>query len=279
MVDPQEGLSYSGMLALARAAEAAGFEGFVRSDHWLSLEGNWAQPATDAWTTLAGLARDTRLIRLGTLVSPVTFRHPVALAKIVATVDEMSGGRVELGIGAGWYRPEHQRFGLPDPSRAERFELLEEHLEIVLGLWTEPAFSFTGRHYELTDAVCEPKPVQRPHPPVVVGGYGKPRLVRLAATYADELNLDSPTPDTCREVRARLDDACRAVYRDPAAVAMSAMLMWGLADAAARPVDQRGRMEAYRDAGVQRIVLNVWPGPGDPEMVECFGREVVAAFA
>jgi alkanesulfonate monooxygenase len=276
MVDPEEGLSYAAMLDLAQAAEAAGFESFVRSDHWLSLEGDWMRPASDAWTTLAGLARDTQRIRLGTMVSPVTFRHPVALAKIVATVDEMSGGRVELGLGAGWYGPEHERFGLPDPPRAERFEWLEEQLQVVLGLWTRSSLTFSGRHYQLRDAICEPKPVQQPHPPIVVGGYGKPRIVRLAGAYADELNLDSPEPAMCREVFARLDDACRAVGRDPAAVARSAMLMWGDADAALPPAEQRDRMVAYRDAGVQRIVLNVWPGPGDPAMVERFGREVVA---
>ena len=279
MVDPQEGLAYAAMLELARAAESTGFDGFVRSDHWLSLVGGWERPASDAWTTLAGLARDTRRIRLGTMVSPVTFRHPVALVKIVTTIDEMSGGRVELGIGAGWYAPEHQRFGLPDPPRAERFELLEEQLQIVRGLWTSAHFSFSGRHYRLQDAVCEPKPLQRPHPPIVVGGYGRPRLVQLAATYADELNLDSPTPVTCREVFARLDDACGASGRDPATVGRSAMLMWGAADAALPAAAQRDRMVAYRDAGVQRIVLNVWPGPGDPAMIDRFGYEVIAELA
>jgi alkanesulfonate monooxygenase len=279
MVDPQEGLSYAKMLDLARAAEAAGFEAFVRSDHWLSLEGRWDRAASDAWTTLAGLARDTVRIRLGTMVSPVTFRHPVALAKIVATVDEMSGGRVELGLGAGWYEPEHERFGLPNPPRAERFELLEEQLQVVLGLWLEPSFSFQGRHYQLHDAVCEPKPIQHPHPPVVVGGYGKPRLLGLAARYATELNLDSPTPETCREVFSRLDGACRAVGREPAMVRRSAMLMWNVADAARPAAQQRDRMRAYGDVGVQRMVLNVWPGPGDPAMIERFGKDVIAALA
>jgi alkanesulfonate monooxygenase len=267
------------MLDLARAAEAAGFEAFVRSDHWLSLEGRWDRPASDAWTTLAGLARDTVRIRLGTMVSPVTFRHPVALAKIVATVDEMSGGRVELGLGAGWYEPEHERFGLPNPPRAERFELLEEQLQVLLGLWLEPSFSFQGRHYQLHDAVCEPKPIQHPHPPVVVGGYGKPRLLGLAARYATELNLDSPTPETCREVFSRLDEACRAVGREPAMVRRSAMLMWNVADAARPAAQQRDRMRAYGDVGVQRMVLNVWPGPGDPAMIERFGKDVIAAIA
>jgi F420-dependent oxidoreductase-like protein len=279
MVDPEEGLRYAEMLELARAADAAGFESFVRSDHWLSLDGAWGRPATDAWTTLAGLARDTTRIRLGTMVSPVTFRHPVALAKVVATVDEMSGGRVELGLGAGWYEPEHVRFGLPNPPRRERFEWLEEYLQIVLGLWTQPTFSFVGRHYLLRDAVCEPKPLQRPHPPLVVGGYGRPRIVELAAAYADELNLDSPAPTTCREVFARLVDTCRAIGRDPAAVGRSAMLMWGAADAALPAPEQRARVAEYRDAGVQRIVLNVWPGPGNTAMIERFGRDVIAELA
>lgn len=279
MVDPQEGLSYARMLDLAQSAEAAGFDGFVRSDHWLSLEGQWTQPATDAWTTLAGLARDTSRIRLGTMVSPVTFRHPVALAKIVGTVDEMSGGRVELGIGAGWYEPEHARFGIPFHSRAERFEMLEEQLQIVIGLWTQDAFSFAGRYYELRDAVCEPKPVQQPHPPIVVGGYGKPKLVGIAARYADELNLDSPTPEVCREVFGRLDEGCRAAGRDPDGVLRSAMLMWDKADAALSSAAQRARVAAFRDAGVQRLVFNVWPGPGDAKLIEFMGREVVSAFA
>lgn len=278
MVDPQEGLSYAAMLELALAAEAAGFDGFVRSDHWLSLEGGWDRPATDAWTTLAGLARDTTRIRIGTMVSPVTFRHPVALAKVVATVDEMSGGRVEPGIGAGWYEPEHERFGLPNPPRGERFEMLAEQLEIVSRLWTEPSVTFEGRHYRLRDAVCEPKPVQRPRPPIVVGGYGRPRILRLAATYADELNLDSPEPEGCREVFARLDEVCRAVGRDPRDVRRSAMLMWNEEQAALSAEAQRDRMRAYRDAGVDRIVLNVWPGPGNPGMVERFGREVIEAL-
>ena len=279
MVDPQEGLPYAAMLQLARAAEAAGFESFVRSDHWLSLEGNWSAPASDAWTTLAGLARETTRIRLGTMVTPVTFRHPAALAKIVATVDEMSGGRAELGIGAGWYAPEHERFGIPFFSRPERFELLEEQLAILTGLWTAPSFSFQGRHYELRDAICEPKPIQRPHPPIVVGGYGKPRLLHIAARHADELNLDTPTPEGCREIFGRLDAACLAIGRDPREVRRSAMLMWGEAEVALPFAEQRARLAAYRDVGVQRIVLDAWPGPADPALVERMGRELVAAFA
>ena len=278
MVDPQEGLTYARMVELAQAAEQAGFDAFVRSDHWLSLQGNWSAGATDAWTTLGGLARETARIRLGTMVSPITFRLPVALAKAVATVDEMSGGRVELGIGAGWYAPEHERFGIPYPPMAERFEMLEEQLQILVGLWTEPSLTFEGRHYRLIGAVCEPKPLQRPHPPIVVGGYGKPRLVRLAASYADELNLDNPTPESCVEVHGRLDAACRAAGREPGTVGRSAMLAWDGPIATAATGDQRELLGRYAAAGVERVVLDGWPGPATPESIALLGREVLPAF-
>jgi F420-dependent oxidoreductase-like protein len=278
MVDPQEGLTYSRMRELAQEAEAAGFEAFLRSDHWLSLQGNWTAPANDAWTTLAALARDTTRIRLGTMVTPVTFRQPVALAKIVATVDEISGGRVELGLGAGWYDPEHHRFGIPYPSLGERFDILEEQLAIVTGLWTESIFNFHGRHYQLREAICEPKPVQQPHPPIILGGSGKPRLVRLTSIYGDELNLDGASPDEAREIFARLDAACRAINRDPQAVVRSVMLDWSDGTAHASTSDQRRLFSAYALAGVDRIVLDAWPGSMTPRMIETFGREVLAPF-
>jgi F420-dependent oxidoreductase-like protein len=278
MVDAQEGLTYEHMRELAQAAEAAGFEAFVRSDHWLSLQGRWDAHATDAWTALAALARDTTRIRLGTMVSPVTFRQPIALAKTVATVDEISGGRVDLGIGAGWYAPEHERFGIPFYSMAERFEMLEEQLAVLIGLWTEPVFRFGGRHYRLSDAICEPKPVQKPHPPIVVGGYGKPKLLRLAAIYADELNLDNPTPEACRDIFDRLDAACRDVSRDPATIRRSVMLAWDGEDARASASEQRRRFSAYSLVGVQRIVLDAWPGPMTPRSIELFGREILMAY-
>ncbi len=251
---------------------------FVRSDHWLSLQGNWTAAATDAWTTLAGLARETERIRLGTMVTPVTFRLPIALAKAVTTVDEMSGGRVELGLGAGWFDAEHQRLGIPYPPRAVRFEMLEEQLRIIIGLWTQPSFTFEGRHYQLRDAVCEPKPVQRPHPPIVVGGYGKPGIVRLAATYADELNLDNPTPESCREIFGRLDEACVVTGREPRAVRRSAMLAWDGPIALAPPPAQRELLARYAAAGVERLVLDAWPGPATPESIALLGREVLPAF-
>jgi F420-dependent oxidoreductase-like protein len=271
MAEPQEGMGYGQLLDLARRAEAAGFEAFFRSDHWLSLEGAFERPATDAWTTLAGLARETTSIRLGTLVSPVTFRHPVALAKIVATADEMSAGRIELGLGAGWHDPEHLRFGLPYPAMPERFDMLEEELAIIRGLWTTASFNFDGHHYRLRDAVCEPKPVQRPHPPIIVGGYGKPRTVRIAARLADELNLDSPEPADCARVFGRLDEECRTIDRVPTSIAHSAMIPW---PAGPRETWRR-RVSAYAAAGVDRLYLNVATGLRDLGDVERFGQQVI----
>jgi F420-dependent oxidoreductase-like protein len=278
MVDAQEGLTYARMRELAQAAEAAGFESFVRSDHWLSLVGNWTAHATDAWTTLAALARDTRRIRLGTMVSPVTFREPIALARTVATVDEISGGRVELGLGAGWYAPEHERFGLDFPPTGERFEMLEEQLAILTGLWTEPIFNYGGRHYRLHEAICEPKPVQKPHPPIVLGGAGKPRLLRLAAIYGDELNLDNPTVDACRAIFEDLDAACRAINREPGTIRRSVMLAWDGSEATMPLSEQRRLFSTYAIAGADRIVLDAWPGPMTLHQIELFGREVLAAY-
>lgn len=273
MVEPQEGMDYRQLLGLALRAEAAGFEAFFRSDHWLSLEGAYERPATDAWTTLAGLARDTSAIRLGTLVSPVTFRHPVALAKIVATADEMSEGRVELGMGAGWSDPEHLRFGLPYPPMPERFDMLEEQLAIVTGLWTQRSLSFEGPHYRLDNAICEPKPVQRPHPPLIVGGYGKPRTVRIAAAWADELNLDMPQPADCARVFARLDEECAALGRDPASVARSAMIPWPVGSSA----EWRRVIDSFGAAGVQRLYMNVGVGLADASELDRVGRDMIAA--
>ena len=279
MVDPQEGLTYARMLELAQAAESAGFDAFVRSDHWLSLRAEWSSHATDAWTTLGGLARETHRIRLGTMVSPITFRQPIALAKAVATVDEMSDGRVDLGIGAGWYDPEHDRFGIPYPSLGVRFEMLEEQMQILVGLWTQPSFDFDGRYYQLHDAICEPKPVQRPHPPIVLGGYGKPKLLALAARHADELNLDNPSPQKCREVFAALDEACVAAGREPGTVRRSVMLSWNGPEATWPPEAQRRLFAEYRDTGTDRMVLDGWPGPATPDLIELLGREVLPRFS
>jgi len=274
MTEPQEGLTYEALLEMAQEAEAAGFEAFFRSDHWLSLEGVEERAATDAWTTMAGLARETRSIRLGTLVSPITFRLPIAIAKVAATVDQMSGGRVELGLGAGWSEGEHERFGIPFPPIAERFDRLAEVIQIVRGLWTEPRFSFSGLHYQVRDAACEPKPLQQPHPPIIVGGYGRPRTLALAARYASELNLDTPEPEACSAIFPRLDDACRIVGRDHRDIVRSVMIPWP----AGSPDAQIARIAAYAAVGVERIYLNVGTGPAERGTITAFAREVLPTF-
>ena len=177
---------------MAQATEACGFDAFFRSDHYLAMGGDGLPGPTDAWVTLAALARETSRIRLGTLVSSATFRWPGVLAITVAQVDAMSGGRVELGLGTGWYEGEHTAYGIPFPPLGERFERLEEQLAILTGLWATPVgekFSFAGTHYQLADSPALPKPVQRPHPPLILGGAGAKRTPRLAATFADEFNV------------------------------------------------------------------------------------------
>jgi len=190
--EPQQGATYDDLLAVAQAAEAGGFDAFFRSDHFLAMGSGTGLPGpTDAWVTLAGIARETRTIRLGTLVTSATFRLPGLLAVQVAQVDQMSGGRVELGLGTGWYAAEHTAYGVPFPPLRERFDRLAEQLEVVTGLWSTPAgdrFSFGGRHYELRDAPALPKPVQE-HLPIIVGGGGPRRTPALAARFADEFNL------------------------------------------------------------------------------------------
>jgi F420-dependent oxidoreductase-like protein len=227
MSEPQQGLSYDEILALARTAEEAGFESFFRSDHYTSFPGDTGMPTTDAWATLAGLARETSRIGLGVLVSPVTFRPPGNLAKVIATLAEMSGGRVEAGMGAGWNTLEHRRHGLAFPEAGERFDMLEEQLAIVHGLWTEPdEWSFSGRHWLVSDAHFYPKPPAPPgrrHPNLIVGGRGGTRMATLVARYADELNISSATPASAQAAYERLRVACIRESRDPADVTRSAM--------------------------------------------------------
>src|SRR5262249_53185084 len=190
--EPQQGADYGTLLAVAQAAERLGFDAFFRSDHYLTIGGSGLPGPTDAWVTLAGLARETSRIRLGTLMSPVTFRLPGPLAIAAAQADEMSGGRVELGLGTGWVDAEHTAYGVPFPPLAERFGRLEEQLEIITGLWEAAegaTFSFSGTYYTLKDSPALPKPAQRPRPPVLVGGGGQHRTPRLAARFADEYNI------------------------------------------------------------------------------------------
>ncbi len=234
MIEPQQGLTYAEQLAIALRAEAAGFERLFRSDHYQSFPGPSGEPTTDAWAVLAGLARETTRIGLGALMSPVTFRYAGNLAKVVTTVDEMSGGRIEVGIGAGWNDQEHRQLGLPFPGIDERADMLEEHLAVLRGLWGEPdGWSFHGRHVTIEDSEFHPKPVDVPgrprgtnggaRPRLLVGGSGTKRSARIAAAYADEFNLSSSSPESAVAKFADLDAACAAIGRDPASLARSTM--------------------------------------------------------
>jgi F420-dependent oxidoreductase-like protein len=211
--EPQEGATYDDLLAVARRTEELGFDAFFRSDHYVAFSGVGRPGPTDAWITLAGLARETSRIRLGTLVTPVTFRRPGPLAISVAQVDQMSGGRVEIGLGTGWHDGEHTAYGMPFPPMGTRFEMLEEQLQILRGLWSDGRFSFSGKHYTLVDAPALPKPVQRPGPPVIMGGYGATRTPRLAATYADEFNVPMGPLDVTATQFDRVREACATTGR------------------------------------------------------------------
>ncbi|MCZ7418365.1 LLM class F420-dependent oxidoreductase [Verrucosispora sp. WMMA2121] len=282
--EPQQGASYDDLLAVARRAEETGFGAFFRSDHYLKMGSVSGEPGpTDAWTTLAGLARDTRSIRLGTLMSAATFRLPGPLAITVAQVDQMSGGRVELGIGTGWYDAEHQAYGIPFPPLGERFDRLDEQLAVITGLWRTPSgetFDFTGRHYQVVDSPALPKPVQRPHPPILLGGKGAKRTPQLAARYADEFNLPFVSIDETVAQFARVRAACADIGRDPEQLTWSNALVLccgkddaevarraaaigrepdelranGLAGTPAEVIDTIGR---YAEVGSQRLYLQV----------------------
>jgi len=226
--EPQQGATYDQLLRIARASEELGFGAFFRSDHYLTIGGDGLPGPTDAWTTLAGLARETSTIRLGTMVTSATFRHPGTLAIQVAQVDQMSGGRVELGLGAGWFEQEHAAYGIPFPATGERFDRLEEQLAVITGLWETPEgerFSHAGGHYTLTDSPALPKPAQRPRPPVIVGGVGKRRTPALAARYADEFNLPFVSREVTSEQFGRVRHACEEAGRDPDELAWSNALV------------------------------------------------------
>jgi len=215
-VEPQQGASYSDQLAVAQAAESLGFSAFFRSDHYLAMSGDGLPGPTDSWVTLGGIARETSTIRLGTLVTSATFRHPGPLVISVAQVDEMSGGRVEFGIGTGWFEKEHLAYAIPFPPLRERFARLTEQLELITGLWTAPVgetFDYAGAHYAVNDSPALPKPVQRPHPPIIIGGSGAKKTPRLAATFADEYNVPFASLDTITTQFERVRDAVDAVGR------------------------------------------------------------------
>jgi F420-dependent oxidoreductase-like protein len=224
-VEPQQGGTYQQLLEVAQVVESCGFDAFFRSDHYLTMGGDGLPGPTDAWITLAGLARETSRIRLGTLVSSATFRWPGVLAITVAQVDAMSGGRIELGLGTGWFDGEHTAYGIPFPSLGERFERLEEQLSIVTGLWSTPTgetYSFDGTHYQLVDSPALPKPVQQPHPPLILGGAGAVRTPRLAATFADEFNVPFHRVADTEAQFSRTRAACERAGRDPSTLVLSA---------------------------------------------------------
>ncbi|MFZ2178729.1 MAG: LLM class F420-dependent oxidoreductase [Rhodococcus sp. (in: high G+C Gram-positive bacteria)] len=279
--EPQQGATYDELLAVAQAAERFGYGAFFRSDHYLAMNAEGLPGPTDAWITLAGLARETSTIRLGTLVTSATFRHPGPLAVSVAQVDQMSGGRVDFGIGAGWFEKEHLAYGIPFPSLKERFTLLEESLDVITGLWRTPVgetFSYDGTHLRLQDSPALPKPRQPQGPPILIGGTGKKKTPALAAKYADEFNVPFQSVDETREVFERVRLACKAIDRDPSELVYSSALVLccgcseeeiarraarigrevdelrenGLAGSPAELVDKIGR---YAEAGVQRIYL------------------------
>ena len=216
MIEGQEGVTWPQWVALARACEEHGVPALFRSDHYLELGGEHPERGSlDAWTTLAALGAVTTKLRLGTLVSPATFRPPSVLAKAVVTADHASDGRVELGLGAGWHAREHEAYGFPFPPQRERMEILEEQLQVILGSWADGPFTFEGEHYTLRDLDARPKPKQRPHPPVIIGGNAGPRSAALAARYADEYNTVFPTPAEVRERRAVVERACETAGRAP----------------------------------------------------------------
>jgi len=282
--EPQQGADYGRLLAVARATEQLGFNAFFRSDHYQSMgDGDGLPGPTDAWLTLAGLALQTSRIRLGTLMSPITFRYPGPLAISVAQVDEMSGGRVELGLGAGWFEAEHTSYGIPFPPTAERFDRLEEQLAIISGLWETPAgqrFSFAGKFYPVTGSPALPKPVQRPRPPILIGGHGPRRTPQLAARYADEFNVAFVSLEQTAAGFERVRAACRAAGRDPGSLVYSAghtvccgrdeaelarraeAIGWDLATQRAdglvgTPDEIVDRIGAYAELGATRFYLQV----------------------
>jgi F420-dependent oxidoreductase-like protein len=282
MIEGQDGVTWEQWVALAQGCERHGIPALFRSDHYLNLDGRHPERGSlDAWGTMCALAAVTSTLRLGTMVSPATFRHPSVLAKLVTTADHVSGGRIELGLGAGWHEREHEAYGFTFGSTAVRIDVLEEQLQIVLGNWSdEVPFSFAGQHYTLRNLDAQPKPIQRPRPPLIMGGAAGPRAATLAARYADEYNTSFATLDTVRERRDRIVRACEAAGREPIPFSvMTGMVVGGdepefearaarLADFAGidvrdnpppgwivGPVDRAAeQLAALRDAGVSRVL-------------------------
>jgi F420-dependent oxidoreductase-like protein len=245
MIEGQEGVTWDDWVRIVRLAEEKGFEGLFRSDHYTAIIGQHAD-ALDAWATLAGLATQTERIRLGTLVSPATFRHPSVLARVAATVDQISKGRVDVGMGSGWYEREHVQNGFLFLDARRRFELFAEQVAIVVGSWTEDGFSYEGAEYSLRDQTALPRPYQRPHPPLLLGGTVRPRFAALAARYANEVNTLGAPNEELRARRQRLDEACRDVGRDPESLGFSVMTSCFVGESQADVLDRIRAFEGSR---------------------------------
>ena len=293
MIEGQEDVTWDDWVALAQTAERSGFEALFRSDHYLSVMGRHERGSLDAWSTISALATMTERIRLGTMVSPTSFRHPSVLAKSVTTADHVSGGRIELGLGAGWLEAEHRAYGFPFYDTRTRMNVLEEQLHVIRGHWAEGPFSYDGQHYTVEELDAQPKPLQRPAPPLVMGGSGGPRSLRLAARYADEYNTVFPTPDFCRELRGKLDSDLPLSVMTGVVVGsdqsdftarVKRLEEWnGSADmpgawitgTTAEAVEQLKELE---DAGVERVMLQHLLHR-DLDAVEQIGRRVAPALA
>ncbi len=250
MIEGQEDVTWEDWVALAEACEASGIEALFRSDHYVSVSGHRERGALDAWGTVNALAARTTTLRLGTLVSPASFRHPSVLAKLATTADHVSGGRIELGLGTGWSEVEHTAYGFPFTSMRERMDVMEEQLAVIHdGHWGEDeSYTFTGDHYTLRDLDAQPKPVQRPHPPLILGGQAGPRAARLAARYADEYNTVMPTDDEIRARRAAIAAACEAAGREPIPFSVMGPFEGGFDGL-------RAQLEGYRALGVDRAYV------------------------
>jgi len=303
-VEPQQGATYSDQLAVAHAAEALGYSAFFRSDHYVALSGDGLPGPTDSWVTLAGISRETSTIRLGTMVTSATFRHPGPLAISVAQVDEMTGGRVELGIGAGWFEAEHQAYAIPFPPLGERFDRLTEQLHIITGLWKTPVgekFDYSGTHYTVVESPALPKPTQSPHPPIIIGGGGAKRTPALAARFAAEFNIPFAPLDVTKTQFERVAGALAEAGRSPDSLIYSACFVvcagrddaeiarraaaigWEMDELRSNspmvgtPAEIADNLGAYIEVGVQRVYLQLLD-MSDLDHLEFFATQVVPQF-
>jgi len=300
-VEPQQGATYADQLAVARTAESAGYSAFFRSDHYTAMSGDGLPGPTDSWVTLGAIARETTSIRLGTMVTSATFRYPGPLAIAVAQVDEMSSGRVELGLGAGWFEAEHKAYAIPFPPLGERFDRLTEQLSVITGLWTTPpgdTFDFSGTHYTVAESPALPKPVQSPHPPIIIGGAGAKRTPALTAAFAAEFNIPfAPLEQTQTQfdrVASALSDAGRPaesltysaafvvcagrdeqeIARRAAAIGRDVDELRSNSPLAGTPAEIADKLGAYLQIGVQRVYLQVLD-QSDLDHVDFFAAEVI----